>query len=147
MPLFLEVEDFPGLDDFESPEAFQAHIDQYVKQCRDTWISSSLGSKCGIEADLWDRELNVAYKALMGVLSTDAKEKLKSSQRSWISFRDETMVFSKLALALHYDDGQRMWAPIMSLDYSETLSKLTKARTLQLRRWQQQVENPVSGLM
>ena len=100
-PIFLEVEDFPGLDDFESPEAFQAHLDQYVKQCRDTWISSSLGSKCGIEADLWDRELNVAYKALMGVLRTEAKEKLKNSQRSWISFRDETMVFSKLVLALH----------------------------------------------
>ena len=83
----------------------------------------------------------------MGVLRTEAKEKLKNSQCSWISFRDETMVFSKLALALHYDDGQRMWAPIMSLDYSKTLSKLTKARTLQLRRWQQQVENPVSGLM
>ncbi len=83
----------------------------------------------------------------MGVLRTEAKEKLKNSQRSWISFRDETMAFSKLVLDLHYDDGQLMWVPVRSLDYSETLSKLTKARTLQLRRWQQQVEHPVSGLM
>ena len=83
----------------------------------------------------------------MGVLRTEAKEKLKNSQRSWISFRDETMVFSKLVLALHYDDGQRMWVPIRSLDYSETLAKLTRARTLQLRRWRQQVESPVSELM
>lgn len=146
-PLFLGVDDFPALDTFENVEAFQTRIDAYVKECRDEWISSSMASECGIEADLWDRELNTAYQALMGALNTDAKEKLKSSQRSWIASRDETLAFDKLALALHYDDGQRMWAPVMSLDYSGTLSKLTRARTLQLRRWRRLVANPVSEMM
>jgi uncharacterized protein YecT (DUF1311 family) len=146
-PLSLGVEDFPLLDDFESAEAYQAHIDQYVKDCRDAWITSSMGSRCGIGADLWDRELNVAYKILLRALNAYDVERLKRSQRSWIVYRDETLAFSKRVLALHYDDGQRMWDPVMSLDYSQILADLIKARTLQLRRWHKQVANPVSGLM
>jgi uncharacterized protein YecT (DUF1311 family) len=144
--LFLEVEDFPKLDSFESVEAFEAHIGRYEKQCRDAWITSSLGHKCGVEAALWDRELNLAYKALIGALSAEAKEKLRSSQRSWISNRDETLVFDKVVLGLHYDDGQRMWAPIASLDHTKTLAEMTKARALQLHTWLNRVENPVSEL-
>ena len=144
---FLEIDEFPALDDFENAAAFQAHIDDYVRRCRDAWISSSVGTRCGIAASLWDRELNLAYKALMGALGDDVMEKLKISQRSWLAFRDETMSFSKVVLDLHYNDGQRMWVPIRSLDYSEILAGLTSARTLQLRRWKQQLENPVSELM
>jgi len=144
---FLEVEDFQVLDSFESVEAFEAHIEEYEQKCRDNWITSSLGYKCGVASGLWDRELNIAYKALMGILSPDAKEKLRSSQRSWISFRDETQLFNKVVLDLHYDDGQRMWAPIAGLAHLESLENMTKARTLQLRAWLKDVKSPVSKLL
>ncbi|MGH0031639.1 MAG: lysozyme inhibitor LprI family protein, partial [Myxococcota bacterium] len=146
-PLFLEIDDFPRLDDFEDAAAFQARIDQYEEECRDAWISSSMGSKCGVAAGLWDRELNAAYRALLGVLDDEAKNELREGQRGWVRMRDATLAFDGRVQALHYDDGQRMWIPVMSVQRDGTLAELTKTRTLQLRTWKRRIDSPVSSLL
>jgi uncharacterized protein YecT (DUF1311 family) len=47
----------------------------------------------------WDNEMNTKYKQLIQILRPQEIEKLKLSQRNWISFRDSELSFSNLFLS------------------------------------------------
>jgi uncharacterized protein YecT (DUF1311 family) len=60
----------------------------------------------GRAAAAWDKQLNKYYKLLMGVLTGDEKEKLKTSQLNWLKFRDSENDFSS---TMYTDMQGTMW--------------------------------------
>lgn len=72
-----------------------------------------------------DYMLNKAYAQLMGVLSEERKEKLKTSQRTWIKFRDSEADFISGA----YGNGS-----MRPLIHAQVLIRLTEQRTSELTR-------------
>jgi len=49
-----------------------------------------MGACIDREFTIWDERLNADYKALMARLPDDKKAALKTTQRSWITLRDQT---------------------------------------------------------
>lgn len=71
-------------------------IDLELKNClaKEENKSTAAMSQCLYDAlDNWDLELNATYKILQTKLNSNAKEKLKDSQRQWIKFRDKEVEF------------------------------------------------------
>ena len=85
----------------------------------------------GIE--LWDREMNRVYGELMKQLSPAGREALKVSQRAWLAWRDAQ---AKLIQETYGRAAGTMYRPMASAHVMETV----KARTLQLRRYVEIVE-------
>ncbi|SDQ22836.1 lysozyme inhibitor LprI family protein [Pseudovibrio sp. Tun.PSC04-5.I4] len=75
---------------------------------------------------VWDQRLNAAYQAIMKLASFNVKSSLKSAQRSWIEFRDETCS----ANALIYEGGSHA-----SLAMSVCMGDQTAVRSLQLEQF------------
>ncbi len=73
----------------------------------------------------WDKELNKKYKTLISMLTNEQKEKLKTTQRQWIIFRDKELNFSN---KLYSDMQGTMW----SITATERKYELTKNRTIEL---------------
>jgi uncharacterized protein YecT (DUF1311 family) len=62
---------------------------------------------CEVTArDEWDKEMNKYYKLLMDTLQKDEKEKLKTAQISWLSYRDKEGDFSG---TMYYNMQGTMW--------------------------------------
>lgn len=141
---FMEPKAFPTLASFESVEAFEKYIGDYMQRCFDRWASSSPGAKCPVRSELWDRELNVAYKRLMKVFPDAGKQKLKVSQRNWIVSRDSTIDISTYTLDRHFDVGGTMWVTPRADAADEVLGNIVKARTLLVIRWEKMVSEPLS---
>jgi uncharacterized protein YecT (DUF1311 family) len=79
-----------------------------------------------------DTELNKSYLQILNIYKDDAKfiEKLKLAQRAWIAFRD-----AELSALFPAEDTQAEYGSIYPVCRCQTLSELTSARTAQLRRW------------
>lgn len=73
----------------------------------------------------WDEELNLKYKELTTILSPVQKEKLKTSQRAWLSFRDSEISFSS---QIYTDLDGTIWIPVAARRKLD----LTRQRTLEL---------------
>lgn len=52
----------------------------------------------GREAEAWDRLLNADYQRLMTHLDAEQQEALRSAQRAWIVYRDETCIFPHILI-------------------------------------------------
>ena len=75
--------------------------------------------------ELWDQEMNRAYKNLMARLNADQQSILKESQRNWIKFRDsEFRAISSIVASM---DGT-MWQLIATNNGME----IVRQRALQL---------------
>jgi len=112
---------------------------QDIKHPLDVWFAncvaqddSTAGQRnCyGNAYGLWDKELNVHYKNLMKRLDQNGQKVLKTSQMSWLKFRDAE---SKLAdLIVNSKDGT-MWLIVGDSDRME----LIKKRALELKRYRE----------
>ena len=76
---------------------------------------------------LWDKELNVHYKNLMKRLDPNGQKVLKTSQMSWLKFRDAE---SKLSDLIVNSREGTMWLIVGDSDRME----LVKKRVLELKR-------------
>ncbi len=72
-----------------------------------------------------DKELNEVYAKVLGLLDDGSKEKLKTSQRAWVAYRDAEADFSADAEAR----GGSMWPLI----HEGTRARLTKERVKRLK--------------
>jgi len=111
--------------------AKQDPIDKALQACLDSsQNATTVGMEdCEVRArDAWDKELNKYYKLLMGVLSADEKEKLKTSQISWLTFRDNEKAFS---VAMYNNMQGTMWIPASISAQVEII----KQRTLLLKAY------------
>lgn len=73
-----------------------------------------------------DKELNVVYKKLASKIDKESQEKLKTTQKAWVAFRD-----AEADLIADFDARGGSMAPMI---YSGRRAELTKARTEQLRK-------------
>lgn len=72
----------------------ESQIDIKLSKCLKDSTTNSGMCNCTIQAEqAWDIELNKYYKLLLKELPSEAKEKLKISQRSWIDFRNKEFSF------------------------------------------------------
>jgi uncharacterized protein YecT (DUF1311 family) len=85
--------------------------------------------RCEITAAMeWDAELNKYYKLLMTVLSPEAKEKLKTAQIKWLSYRDNEFKFSE---TMYTDMKGTMWRVVNVSRETEII----RQRALDLRAY------------
>lgn len=59
-----------------------------------------------IARDEWDKEMNKYYNLLIKELTEEEIERLRTSQRQWLSYRDKEVDFST---QMYYDMGGTMW--------------------------------------
>ena len=79
-----------------SQEKTTHKIDIELKNClaKEENKSTAAMSQCLYDAlENWDLELNATYKILQNKLDSNAKQKLKDSQRQWIKFKEKEIEF------------------------------------------------------
>ena len=110
-------------------------IDVFEQKCiAKNWTTSGM-TDCSYKAyEMWDKELNKYYSLLMKKLTPVEQNELKSSQISWINFRDKEFkninnIFNKL-------DGT-MYIPIRVQERNE----IVKQRALQLKYYYDTLSN------
>jgi uncharacterized protein YecT (DUF1311 family) len=104
-------------------------IDAAYEACTDKDPSTAGMLACAAEAETaWDRELNVAYRDLVGALKGKPLEALREAQRAWIAQRDKEHLLQD---AIHGELQGTMWGPVMT----DQRVSLVKTRALQLRAY------------
>jgi|SRR5690554_403310 len=131
-----EINEFAYLEDFETVEAFQEHIDEYVQSCIDSTAINTKTIPCFVSYELWDRELNRYYQQLRDLFTQDERALLLESQRLWIKDRDHTMELNSSLLDWRYE-GVRgtMFSAMRAGDADESLAPMVRQRALLLKRW------------
>ena len=106
-------------------------IDLKLKICLDStenYTTYGMLHCTGQAMDLWDNELNKYYKLLMSKLNDNEKNKLRTSQRKWLEYRDAEFATSSLI----YDNMQGTMWTIVSLDGK---MQIVKERALSLKSY------------
>jgi len=85
---------------------------------------AELNNAAGRDYKKTDREMNVAYKKLMGVLNAEQKTQLKTAQTAWLKFRDAESDF----LASKAKSGT-----IHPMIHASHLMEITQERTRELK--------------
>ncbi|WBU42656.1 MULTISPECIES: lysozyme inhibitor LprI family protein [Marinobacter] len=131
-----EIHKFAFLEDFETVEAFQEYIDEYVQSCIDSTSINTKTIPCFVSYELWDRELNKYYQQLQDQFTRDERALLLESQRLWIKDRDRTMELNSSLLDWRYE-GVRgtMFNAMRAGDADESLAPMVRQRALLLKRW------------
>lgn len=76
----------------------------------------------------WDKELNNAYNALMKKLNKQSQTALKTSQKTWLKFRDEE---SKTISGLYSDSDGTM----AGINIEAEIMTIIRNRALQLKEY------------
>jgi uncharacterized protein YecT (DUF1311 family) len=79
----------------------------------------------------WDLQLNNIYKALMKKLSSSEQEKLRSTQREWVIFKEKEIEFINLIFAMN----PLTKGTIVQLYRLQFILDLTKQRALLLEEY------------
>lgn len=85
---------------------------------------ADMNEQAARDAQKADDALNATYKELLAQLDAKGQEKLKTAQRAWLKFRDAEADLT----ADQYRGGS-----ILPMIYSQSLQRLTEARTAQLK--------------
>lgn len=76
--------------------AQQNPIDQQLDQCLNKESSTAGMSQCyGTANKAWDKEMNAQYTQAMKKLTGAPKDKLRSAQRAWLTYRDSWLDASR----------------------------------------------------
>lgn len=117
----------------KAEESTKHPVDIQLEKCLDSsenYMTSGM-MNCYAEArDAWDKELNKYYKLLMDILSADEKEKLRKSQRSWLTYRDNELDFSGTT---YYNLDGTMWR----VTAAQRSCEIVKQRALELKDYYQ----------
>ncbi|MDX2002589.1 MAG: lysozyme inhibitor LprI family protein [Chitinophagales bacterium] len=116
------------------PQSGKHPIEIQLEACLDSSESTAGMCECEcVAAQAWDLELNKYYKLLMGVLSPEAKELLRQSQRNWLAYRDAEQKFSS---QFYTDMEGTMWRAVNAGRYRE----IVKKRAEELRSYYEDME-------
>jgi uncharacterized protein YecT (DUF1311 family) len=112
-------------------------IDIQIENChRDKANQTTRGmitcEQLGLE--LWDKELNKTYNELMPRLNREEKEALKKSQRSWIAYRDQEIIFSSRFYT-------KMQGTMWGLVATSRKREITRARAIELKEYLEVLDN------
>lgn len=114
----------------EAPEAIHP-IDAEINRCVDKSPSTHGMMECTTKGmEKWDRELNRLYKELMGTLSKEGQNALRTAQRAWIPLRDSEFALNSEVYSTIYTvlDGGTMWLLNDAIAHMEVVRR----RTLEL---------------
>lgn len=106
-------------------------IDKELKECLNSAVNYStkgMTDCVSLATKKWDTELNLKYKQLLDLLTTEQKEKLKIAQREWIEYRDKEIEFSN---QLYSDMQGTMWIPVAA----QTKLDLTRKRAIEIESY------------
>lgn len=109
-------------------------LDAEIEECMDKDPSTHGMIECAREgAKKWDAELNRAYRELMGLLSKEGQDALRTAQRAWIPWRDREfgLVGSVYGAIYNSLDGGTMWLVVNAIAEMEVV----RGRTLELLAW------------
>ena len=70
--------------------------------------------------DSWNTKMNNYYKLLLGIISSEAKIKLKASQKKWLEYRDSEFV---MAHTIYNDMQGTMWLVIAVITQLEIVKQ------------------------
>jgi uncharacterized protein YecT (DUF1311 family) len=105
-------------------------IDKWFGKCVAQDNSTAGMRECYSKAyDLWDKELNKAYRDLMNKTNAEGKKALKSAQQSWIKYRDSEFKLNNQIVGTR--EGT-MWLLVGDEDRMQIIKK----RALDLRRYE-----------
>lgn len=130
-----DLKDFPTLDKLGSVEKFEAAYAKHAQTCVDEGGGGAGAAPCFSGHELWDREMNLAYKKLLTKLNKRQQELLRASQRAWIASRDSAFELNGSLLDRIYDEPGTMWIGPRADDADASAVMLVKARALLLRHW------------
>ena len=128
--------DWKPLADFESVESFEKQLSGDQEDCLTNAGGGSMAVTCFKLYELWDRELNIQYRRLQGVLDEEGRKKLTESQRDWIKFRDSTIEFNSYVLAFTYSAPGTMWLGVRAEVADKAMAGIVRDRTLMLLDWE-----------
>jgi len=132
---YKEVKDFPTLSSFKSVASYETFYNDYIQDCLDNTYGGSAGLTCLIAPKLWDRELNIHYKALYAELNEEEKAMLKLSQKAWLNERDLSIQFNSMLLDKKYKEPGTMFLLMRSGEESDLIAPIIRQRALLLKNW------------
>lgn len=136
-----EINEFAYLEDFESAQAFQEYIDEYVQSCIDNSAVNTQTIPCFVSYELWDRELNKYYQQLQDQFTQDERAMLLESQRLWIKDRNRTVELNSSLLDWRYEGlSGTMFNAMRAGDADEAVAPMVRQRALLLKHWGDQRE-------
>lgn len=104
-------------------------IDKAEDACISKTSSTADILKCtAIAYDSWDKEMNKYYNLLMKKLSAEQKSELLKTQKSWLSFRDNSFTFINSSIR---EKQGTMYLNVASGERRE----IVKQRALQLKEY------------
>jgi uncharacterized protein YecT (DUF1311 family) len=112
-------------------EAEEHIIDKHLRECLETSENqTTVGmTDCSMKAEEeWEKELNKNYDLLISKLSIDEKEKLKTAQKNWISYRNKEIEF---ASEMYINMQGTMWRIVLA----DRRTELTRQRALELKAY------------
>ena len=129
---YMKVQDFKRLSSFKSTKEFEKYYGRYIQKCLDNTGGGSGGIPCMIESDIWDRELNSAYKKLYAQLNKEEKNNLKQAQRYWIKERDLNL---KLIYTQLSEEEGTMYRLINAGEIDDSMALMIKQKTIFLLKY------------
>ncbi|RLA06044.1 MAG: hypothetical protein DRQ51_10495 [Gammaproteobacteria bacterium] len=135
--VFKEVKDFLPLSKFKNINEFENNFKKYVDDC----IDKKMSVRCFISYEMWDRELNIYYKKLRAKLDKNGKKLLKTSQKSWLKYRDESFKFNSSLLDARYNDGGADDRLRRAEESDSMASFIVKSQTLLLKKYFTDITN------
>jgi uncharacterized protein YecT (DUF1311 family) len=81
-----------------------------------------------IARDEWDKEMNKYYNLLIKELSEEDVDRLRASQRQWLSYRDKEVDFSS---QMYYGMEGTMWRVVAASSHTDII----KTRALELKSY------------
>ena len=126
--LFVVLWLIPGLA--LSAEKPKKHpIDKALEDCMEKDWSTAGMANCTYKAEqMWDKELNRNYRALMQKLPQADREVLRSAQKKWLEFRDNEF---KLIDSIYAKLQGTMYIPMRASEAEE----IVKKRALELANY------------
>ncbi|SHO81602.1 hypothetical protein MNB_SV-15-149 [hydrothermal vent metagenome] len=118
---------YKPLSSFTSLEDFEKSYKEAISRCK---IDYRPARSCDLEEEIWDKELNYYYKALMNRLNPKDKKLLKVTQRKWLKYYNNISKNIGKILDYNYPIQGTMYRDIRSDDYVSIMSKLKQDRTL-----------------
>jgi uncharacterized protein YecT (DUF1311 family) len=116
---------------FAQTDIEEHSIDVQLKACLDSTQNQTTAGIMDCEGrarSAWDGELNKYYKLLMPILSSEEKEKLKTAQKNWLTYRDSEFLFAR---AIYYNLEGTMWR----IAAVSRQSEMVKQRALELKTY------------
>lgn len=137
---YKQAKDFKPLSAYPDAAAFEKVYKAYVQECLNETYGGTAGIPCYVGYALWDRELNIYYKKLHTLLSSEERNKLRTAQVAWLNMRDRSKEISNMILIKAYPQPGTMYMLMRAGDASAMSTPMVKERALLLKQWYEAIK-------